>query len=123
MLASPNLAYAIVPPWKAFDRGCALALFLAQLGTFTLARRLRIGLFGALLAGIAYGLSGPVTALLLRIHETAILPWVLVGVHACFSSLRRRTALLATAAPCSDAAVGLPGSRVPRPVLRRRLRP
>jgi hypothetical protein len=58
-----------------------LTLWSAQLGAWALAKRLGIGGIGSVLAGVAYGFSGPVTAFLLRIEEAAIFPWILVGIH------------------------------------------
>jgi hypothetical protein len=81
--------------------GVWLALWLAQLGAWALARRLGIGRVGATLAGVAYGFSGPVTALLLRIHETTFAPWVFLAVHCLVARrsgrLLRYTAALALA--------------------------
>lgn len=97
VLAPPNLVYAVLPGWKAGGAAIALALFLSQLGAYALARRMGLGLAGGLLAGVAYGFSGPVVAMQLRIHETAMLPWVLLGVDLCFDRRRRGAAVVLTA--------------------------
>lgn len=62
-----------------------LALWVAQVGAWCLARRLAIGRVGAMLTGVAYGFSGSVTALLFRVNEAALAPWVLLAVHVAIS--------------------------------------
>jgi hypothetical protein len=96
VLAPPNLAFAVLSAFWGMTGAVALALFLSQLGAWAVARRLGVGPLGALLAGVAYGFSGPVTSLLMRIHETAMLPWVLLGVHGCFTASRRRRGFVLT---------------------------
>ncbi|MCP4968130.1 MAG: YfhO family protein [bacterium] len=72
---------AVVPAQSLSAFAVWLALWSAQAGAWLLARRLGIGRYGAFLTGVAYGFSGPSTALLLRINEIAIAPWVILATH------------------------------------------
>lgn len=110
VLAPPNLAYLAVPLHMGAAASVWLTLVLAQLGAFVLARRWGLGWWGAVLAGVAYGFSGPVTSLLLRIHETAMLPWMLAGIHACMHAPRRRDMLLTAAATAGTLLSGFPAA-------------
>ncbi|MGB9358645.1 MAG: hypothetical protein WCC01_08815 [Acidimicrobiia bacterium] len=75
----------LVPPNVLTSWAAWLAIWTAQVGAWCLARRLGVGHIGAMLAGIAYGFSGSVTALLFRVNETALAPWVLLAVHLVVS--------------------------------------
>lgn len=103
LLAPWNLVYAVVPaPWGA-TAAMALGVFAGQAGTYLLARRLGLGRAGAMLAGVAYGISGPVTAALLRIHEVLVFPWWLLAIHGAATALRRRGAWVAAVAVATAA--------------------
>ena len=75
-----------VPPPSLSAYAAWFALWSAQVGAWLLARRLHIGQPGAVLAGVAYGFAGTTLALLFRINEVSLAPWVLLGVHSVVSS-------------------------------------
>lgn len=75
----------IVPAQVLSSYAAWFALWAAQVGAWCLARRLGIGRIGAMLTGVAYGFSGSVTALLFRVNEAALAPWVFLAVHVAIS--------------------------------------
>jgi hypothetical protein len=83
---------AVVPASRLSAFAVWLALWSAQAGTWTLARRIGIGRLGSILAGVAYGFSGPTTALLLRVNEAAMAPWVMVATHGVVTAQDKKTA-------------------------------
>src|SRR5262249_27738363 len=72
----------VLPYWWSLGVVAALKLFVAALGTFALARCLGIRFAGALLAGLAFGLSlWMVTWLAWPLSSVwALMPWLLVAV-------------------------------------------
>jgi len=63
----------VLPFWKSLGVAAALKLWVAALGAFALGRALRMGLAGALLAGLCYGFG---------LYLVTWLPWPLAGVWA-----------------------------------------
>ncbi len=63
------LLFRFLEPWVAYNYYHVLHFFLAGLFTYVLARVMRVGRAGALLAGVCYMLSGPV---LFHAHHTNI---------------------------------------------------
>lgn len=72
----------VLPYWWSLGIVAALRLFVAALGTFVLARALSIGVAGALLSGLAFGLSLWMVAWVSwpLASVWALLPWLLVAV-------------------------------------------
>lgn len=88
---SPFYWIGLVVPGRVLSSFAVwLTLWCAQLGAWALARYIGLGQIGALFAGVAFGFSGPSTALLLRINEIALAPWVFLGVHACVDRSRMK---------------------------------
>ncbi len=86
-----------------------LTLWSAQTGAWLLARRIGIGRLGAVLTGVAYGFSGPTTALLLRINEVALAPWVMVATHEVIARRNNKTMRWVVALSIAVAAMWLGG--------------
>ncbi len=99
----------LVPPPALTSFAAWFALWVAQLGAWALARRLGIGWIGSVLVGVAYGFSGPVTASLLRINETALAPWVILAVHVLISHRRRHSVAPVAGLSVAVAAMWLSG--------------
>ena len=74
-----SLPTYVVPYYDSLAWVAALKLFLAAFGTFLLARRLRIGDPGALLAGVVYGFSLWMVTWLMYPHASVwtFIPWLL----------------------------------------------
>jgi hypothetical protein len=90
-LYPPNLlVFALLPAWWAMGVSWVLHLFLAALGTFLFARRF-CDSGAALLAGLAYGLTGHLMAHHMHLNlvqASALLPWVLWFLDRLVSSGR-----------------------------------
>lgn len=71
----------VLPAWYAVTVRVALLLFVAQLGTYLLTRRLGLARWPAVLAGVAYGFSGVNIVFLLRIGAAALCPLLLWATH------------------------------------------
>lgn len=99
ILAPWNVAFLVLPAAKAAATALAMAFFVAQLGTYLLARRLDLSRTSAVIAGVVYGLSGTIVSNALRIHETYLFPLVAFALHATITAERglrlRYSALLA----------------------------
>lgn len=108
ILAPWNVVFLVVPLALGTTVATTLALVAGQAGTYALARRLGIGLWGGLLAAVAYVYSGPSMAMLLRIHEVLLFPLLLYAVHGALVERARRGRYLALTA-LTTAAVLLSG--------------
>lgn len=95
VLAPWNIAFLVVPVAKAAAIAMMLAFFVAQLGTYGLARRLGSSVPGASLAAVVYAFSGPSVVFMLRIHEVFLFPVVLYALHAAVTETDRRPGFLA----------------------------
>lgn len=89
ILAPWNVVFLFLPAAKAAAASLALAFFVAQLGTYLLARRLEMSRAAAVIAGVVYGLSGTLVSNALRIHETYMFPLVAFALHATITAERR----------------------------------
>ncbi len=77
-------AFTLLPAWVAHGVLVVLHLALAMAGAFLLARRRGIGVGGALVAALVYGLSGHLSVWLeldLWTIAAAFLPWALLGLE------------------------------------------
>lgn len=95
VLAPTNVAFLFVPAALGSTVSILLGLLIAQIGAFGLARRLGLSRGAGLIVAVGYAFSGPVTALLLRIHEVFLLPGLLWALHAAFENDDRRVPLAA----------------------------
>lgn len=91
------IVFLVVPLALGTTIGMTLALMAGQAGVYGLARRLGLSVQGATLAAIAYAFSGPVTAMLLRIHGALLFPLLLFALHGAVTETERRGRYLALA--------------------------
>jgi hypothetical protein len=102
----PNVLFLLMPVERAFGWELALHVALAGLGAYALGRGLGLGRFGALMAGLAYGLGGYLTAHWVfpsMVYAAAWLPLIL----ALADRLLRRARSGLRAAAASTALLGL----------------
>lgn len=112
LLVPWNLVQLLVPGGKGVTIGLAFALFGCQLATYGLARRIGLGRLPAALAAVAYAFSGPVTALLLRIHEVLLAPFLFYALHGAVIARRPRWIVLTAAATAFVLLAGFPAAAV-----------
>jgi hypothetical protein len=91
------LVFLVVPVALGTTIGMTIALFVGQIGVYGLARRLGLSGSAATFAAIAYAFSGPVSAMLLRIHGALLFPLVLFAIHGAITEPNRRGRYLALA--------------------------
>ncbi|MEX2554707.1 MAG: hypothetical protein WEB06_03640 [Actinomycetota bacterium] len=91
------LVFLVVPVALGTTIGMAIALFVGQIGVYGLARRLGLSVSAATFAAVAYAFSGPVAAMLLRIHGALLFPLVLFAIHGAVTEPSRRGRYLALA--------------------------
>jgi hypothetical protein len=86
-------------PLVAMNVVALLSCVLSGLGTFVLARRLRIGVAGALAAGVVFAFSPPRFFRLGQLHLTSVqwIPLCLASLHGYLEEGRRRHLLVAAA--------------------------
>lgn len=85
--------FGLFEPWVAYNYYTVLHFLLAGIFTYVLARVMRVGRAGAVLAGICYMLAGP---LLFHAHHTNIVVgicWLPLLLALLELTVRRRTAL------------------------------
>jgi hypothetical protein len=89
------LVFLVVPIALGTTVGMTIALIIGQAGVYGLARRLGLSVSGATFAGVAYAFSGPVSAMLLRIHGALLFPVLLFAIHGAVTEPNRRGRYLA----------------------------
>lgn len=95
-----TLLYLVMSVGGALAVSQVLLAGLAVAGAYLLARRLGIGLAGAAVVGLAYGLGGPFVSTLKHVQfATGIagFPWFLIGVHLSLKGRARAGIALASA--------------------------
>ncbi len=84
-----NWSHIALPHWYATTLRAALALFVAQVGTFVFLRSLGIGRGAATVGAVSFGFSGATIVFLQRITVVFVFPLL---VHACERVVERITA-------------------------------
>ena len=114
VLAPWNAVLLVVPGATGVTLATAVGLLVGQLGTYWLGRRLGLGRPAAVVAGVAYGFSGPVLAFLLRIHEVLLFPALLAALHGAVHAdgRRGRHVLAVTGLTAATLLAGFPGVAV-----------
>lgn len=114
VLAPWNAVLLVVPGAAGVTLSVAVGLFVGQLGTYWLARRLGLSRPAAVVAGVAYGFSGPVLAFVLRIHEVLLFPALLAVLHGAVHAdgRRGRHVLGVTVLTAATLLAGFPGVAV-----------
>jgi len=90
VLSPLNWPFLVLPAPLATTASVWLSVFIAQVGTYALARRLHIGVGGAMVAGVVYGFCGPLMSAVLRYHEMFLLPAWLFAIHGTVTDGTRR---------------------------------
>lgn len=72
--------YLVTPRWYAPGLRSFLTLLVAQWGLYLLARRLRLGVGPATVAGVAFAFSGASLIMLQRVGAVAVGPWVILAL-------------------------------------------
>jgi len=105
-----TLLALLLPVAASFGFTASIALFLAALGTFLLARELRCSEMAALVAAVAFTLSAPIALQILWPlgFAWALLPLVLMGVRRVVDSPSIHSAAIFTSALTLEALSGHP---------------
>lgn len=105
-------AFLVLPAPFAPTVALTIGLLIAQLATYGLARRLRFGIAGATTVAVGYVFSGGVLSLLLRVHESLLLPVVLLAIHGAVAEdgRRGRFLVLLTGSVAATWLSGFPGT-------------
>ena len=102
VLSPFNLPLWVLPFSTALGWVAALKLFVAALGTYLFARRLRLGFWPAIVAGVAFGLCGFMISWLSSAHTNvaSLLPWALLAVELILAEGSLRSTLALAAVTC-----------------------
>lgn len=92
--------YLVTPRWYAPGLRSFLTLLMAQWGLYLLARRLKLGIGPATVAGVAFAFSGASLIMLQRVGAVALGPWVILALLRIVErpTARRAAALAALVA-------------------------
>lgn len=102
LLYPPNILLLIFGPEHGHGYLVVLHLVFAGIGMVLLSRRLGIGVFGQLVAGLVYSLSGYMVARAWFIsinHTAAWLPWILFSMEGLLEAAEKRASIKQSFAP------------------------
>ena len=94
LTAPLSLPYLFTPRWYAPGLRAFATLLTAQWGLYLLARRLRLAVVAATVAGVAFAFSGSELIMLQRVGAAAVAPWV---IWSCLRIVEAPTARRAAA--------------------------